>query len=104
MAVSVKKAILWRREVDNSPGMLASILQPLSEASADLQVVMAYRYPSGENKAAVELYPISGRKSAAAAQTAGLAPSPSPPCWSRATIDRGWATRSPKRSAMRGSM
>jgi hypothetical protein len=75
MAVSVKKAILWRREVDNSPGMLASILQPLSEASADLQVVMAYRYPSGENKAAIELYPVSGRKSAAAAQTAGLAPS-----------------------------
>ena len=71
----VKKAILWRREVDNSPGMLASILQPLSEVSADLQVVMAYRYPSGENKAAIELYPVSGRKSAAAAQTAGLAPS-----------------------------
>jgi hypothetical protein len=38
-------------------------------------VVMAYRYPSGENKAAIELYPVSGRKSAAAAQTAGLAPS-----------------------------
>ena len=75
MAVTVKKAILWRREVDNSPGMLASILQPLSEASADLQVVMAYRYPSGENKATIELYPVSGRKSAAAAQTAGLAPS-----------------------------
>ena len=31
MAVTLKKAILWRREVDNSPGMLASILQPLSE-------------------------------------------------------------------------
>jgi hypothetical protein len=75
MAVTVKKAILWRREVDNSPGMLANTLHPLSEASADLQVVMAYRYPSGENKAAIELYPVSGRKSVAAAQTAGLAPS-----------------------------
>ena len=74
MAVTVKKAILWRREVDNSPGMLGSILQPLSEAGADLQVVMAYRYPGGENKAAIELYPVSGKK-AAAAQTAGLAPS-----------------------------
>jgi len=75
MAVTVKKAILWCREVDNSPGTLASILQPLSEAGADLQVVMAYRYPAGENRAAIELYPVSGRKSAAAAQTAGLAPS-----------------------------
>jgi hypothetical protein len=75
MAVTVKKAILWRSEVDKSPGMLANILQPLSEAGADLQVVMAYRYPDGENKAAIELYPVSGKKSAAAAQTAGLAPS-----------------------------
>ena len=75
MAVTVKKAILWCREVDNSPGILASVLQPLSEAGADLQVVMAYRYPGGENKAAIELYPVSGRKSGAAAQTAGLAPS-----------------------------
>jgi hypothetical protein len=74
MAVTVKKAILWRREVDNQPGMLANTLQPLSEAGADLQVVMAYRYPGGENKAAIELYPISGKKSVAAAQTAGLAP------------------------------
>jgi hypothetical protein len=41
MAVSVKKAILWRREVDNHPGMLANTLQPLSEGGADLQVVMA---------------------------------------------------------------
>jgi hypothetical protein len=105
MAVTVKKAILWRREVDNHPGMLANTLQPLSEAGADLQVVMAYRYPGGENKAAIELYPVSGKKAAAAAQTAGLAPPPrpSPPCWSRATIGRGSATRSPKRSAMRGS-
>jgi hypothetical protein len=74
MAVSVKKAILWRREVDNQPGMLANTLQPLSEAGADLQVVMAYRY-RGENKAAIELHPVSGKKSVAAAQTAGLAPS-----------------------------
>jgi hypothetical protein len=75
MAVTVKKAILWRREVDNQPGMLANTLQTLSEAGADLQVVMAYRYPGTENKAAIELHPISGKKSVAAAQTAGLAPS-----------------------------
>jgi hypothetical protein len=75
LAVTVKKALLWRREVDNSSGMLANILQPLSKVGGDLQVVMAYRYPGGENKAAIELYPVSGRKSAAAAQTAGLAPS-----------------------------
>ena len=61
MAVTLKKAILWRREVDNRPGMLANTLQPLSEAGADLQVVMAYRYPGGENKAAIELHPVPVR-------------------------------------------
>ena len=75
MAVTVKKAMLWRKEVDNRPGMLASTLQPLTEAGADLQVVMAYRYPGGEDKAAIELHPVSGRKPNAAARAAGLAPS-----------------------------
>ena len=75
MAVTVKKAMLWRKEVDNRPGMLASTLQPLAEAGADLQVVMAYRYPGGEDKAAIELHPVSGRKPNAAARAAGLAPS-----------------------------
>ena len=73
MAVSVKKAVIWRKEIDIRPGMLASTLEPLSEAAADLQVVMAYRYPGGTDMAAVELDPVSGRKSVAAAKTAGLA-------------------------------
>ena len=47
MAVTVKKAVLWRKEIDNRPGMLANTLEPLSEAGADLQVVMGYRYPGG---------------------------------------------------------
>jgi hypothetical protein len=41
MAVTVKKAVLWSKEIDNRPGMLASTLKPLSEAGVDLQVVMA---------------------------------------------------------------
>src|SRR5712664_3347035 len=78
MAVSVKKATLWRGEVDNNPGMLANTLQPLAEAGADLQVVMAYRYPGGEDKAAIELHPVSGSKPNVAARAAGLAPSSIP--------------------------
>jgi hypothetical protein len=76
MAVTVKKAVLWRKEIDNHPGMLASTLEPLTEAGADLQVVMAYRYPGGADRAVIELHPVSGRKPTAAAKTAGLAPSP----------------------------
>lgn len=73
MAVAVKKATLWRKEVENRPGELASALEPLAQAGADLRVVMGYRY--GENKAAIELYPVAGRKSVAAAQQAGLSAS-----------------------------
>ena len=78
MAVTVKKAVLWRKEVANRPGMLAGALQPLSEAGADLQVLMAYRYPGSEDQGAVEVYPVSGRKLTAAAQAAGLSPSSIP--------------------------
>src|SRR5215472_17155725 len=78
MAVTVKKAILWRKEIDNRPGMLASTLEPLAEAGADLEVVMGYRYPGGTDKAAIELHPVAGRKPTAAAKKAGLARSPIP--------------------------
>jgi hypothetical protein len=67
----------WRKEIDNRPGELASALEPLAQAGADLQVVMAYRYP-GADKGAVELHPVSGRKPIAAAQTAGIARSSIP--------------------------
>ena len=78
MAVSVKKVTLWRTEVENKPGALSSVLAPLAEAGADLQVVMGYRYHGDEHKAAIEVCPVSGRKSTAAASKAGLAASAIP--------------------------
>lgn len=73
MAVAVKKITLWRREIEDRSGALATVLEPLAYAKADLQIVMGYRHPGDARKAAIEVYPVSGRKSAAAAQTAGLA-------------------------------
>jgi hypothetical protein len=78
MAGTVKKAVLWRKEIDNRPGMLADILGPLAEAGADLEVVMAYRSPGSTDTAAIELHPVTGRKPIAAAKAAGLAQSPIP--------------------------
>jgi len=78
MAVTVKKATLWRKEVENRPGELASTLEPLVGAGADLKVVMGYRYGPGESKAAIELYPVAGRKALAAAHQAGLSASTIP--------------------------
>jgi hypothetical protein len=73
MAVTVKEITLWRREIENRPGMLAHVLEPLAGSAADVQVLMAYRYPGDETRGAVELFPISGKKATAAAQAAGLA-------------------------------
>lgn len=78
MAVTVKKIVLWRREVENKPGALAAALAPLATTGVDLQVVMGYRYPGNESQAAIELYPVSGKKALAAAQAAGLTASSIP--------------------------
>jgi hypothetical protein len=78
MAVTVKKIVLWRREVENKPGVLSDTLEPLAGAGADLQVVMGYRFPGSESQAAIEVYPVSGKKLTAAAQEAGLSASSIP--------------------------
>lgn len=41
-------------------------------------VLMAYRYPGNEAKAAIELYPVSGKKLTASAMEAGLSVSSIP--------------------------
>jgi hypothetical protein len=75
MPVTVKKITLWRKELQNRPGTLAEALEPVSKSGADLHVVMGYCYPGDRTKAAVELFPVAGKKANAAAQSAGLAPS-----------------------------
>jgi len=78
MSLTVKKTVLWRKEVDNQVGALAQALEPLTKAGADLQVLMAYRYPGNEAKAMIELHPVVGKKLAAAAEQAGLSASSIP--------------------------
>ena len=78
MPVTVKPITLWRKEVDNQPGILAQTLEPFATGGADLHVVMGYRYPGNETKAAIELYPVAGKKLVSAAQAAGLTASPIP--------------------------
>src|SRR5215472_13376409 len=56
MPVSVKKISLWRAEVDNKPGALAALMQPLAAAGANLKVVMGYRHTAvKKGKAIVEI-------------------------------------------------
>lgn len=72
MPVTVKNISLWRREVGNQIGTLAQTLEPVTKAGANLRVLMGYRYPGNESRAAIELYPVSGKKVSAAATGAGL--------------------------------
>lgn len=75
MAHTIKKITLWRKEVENSAGILAGALAPIAHAGANIHVVMAYRYPGRESKGAIELYPVTGKKSATAAKEAGFSAS-----------------------------
>jgi hypothetical protein len=79
MPVSVKRITLWRAEVDNKPGALAALMQPLAGAGANLKVVMGYRHTAvKQGKAVVEIYPVSGKKATRAAEAAGLSGSAIP--------------------------
>jgi hypothetical protein len=72
MAITVKKIILWRAEVDDRPGALATALEPPVKAGADSKVVMGYRHPIAAGKATIQVFPISSKKAAAAVSAAGL--------------------------------
>ena len=61
MGLTLRRITLWREEVDNRPGILAKVLGPLADAGMNLQVVMGYRFPGNETKAAIEVYPVSGQ-------------------------------------------
>src|ERR1700740_3391130 len=79
MPVTVKNISLWRKETENKTGLLALTLEPLAKAGADLNVVMGYRLPGNDAKAAIEIYPLAGKKVTAAATETGLVASSIPP-------------------------
>lgn len=72
MPITVKTISLWRKEVENQVGTLAHTLEPVTKAGANLRLLMGYRYPGNESRAAIELYPVSGKKVTGAATGAGL--------------------------------
>jgi len=67
MAITVKPITLWRREIEHRPGALAETLAPLADSGINMQVLMAYRFPGNEERGAVELFPVSGKRATAAA-------------------------------------
>lgn len=79
MATTIKKIELWSVVVDNKAGALAAVLEPLAQAGADLEIVMATAIPGAGGKASIGVFPIKGRKVIAAARAAGLVPAATMP-------------------------
>ena len=78
MPVTVKSVTIWRKEVENQPGVLAAALEPLAQAGANLKVLMGYRLPGEEGRAAIEFFPIAGAKASKTAMAIGLTKSSIP--------------------------
>jgi hypothetical protein len=70
MALTVRKILLWRREAPDAPGVAATTLEPFAKSGADLKLVMGYRIHDAN--AAVEVWPVAGKKTVSVAREAGL--------------------------------
>jgi UTP:GlnB (protein PII) uridylyltransferase len=72
MALTVKKATLWRRELENRTGTLAQALKPFAKSGVSLQVVMGYTSVRPDGTSAVEVFPVTDAASEQVAKQAGL--------------------------------
>ena len=79
MTLSVKRGSLWRRELANRPGSLADVLEHLTKAGVNLQIITSYCYESREG-AAIEIFPIADLKAEEAAKAAGFTKAQSTCC------------------------
>jgi hypothetical protein len=77
MAITIKKGVLWRKEIDHQPGTFAKALEPFAKSGINLQIVMGY---SVSGKGAVEVFPIIDEKSKQAARDAGMTEAHEVPC------------------------
>jgi hypothetical protein len=72
MPYTVSKVDVWTRAIDDTPGSLAAVLEPLADAGVDLQFLIARRRTLVPGKGVVFLGGISGARGAKAAAAAGL--------------------------------
>jgi len=72
MPYSITKVDIWTGEMEDQVGGLTAKLEPLADAGADLEVVIARRQPDKPGKGVVFLGPVAGAKAVKAAEAAGL--------------------------------
>jgi hypothetical protein len=76
MAYSVNKVEMWSGEIDDQVGGLATKLEMLAKAGADLEIVVARRQPNVPGKGVVFLGPVTGANVVKAAEAVGLKKTP----------------------------
>ena len=72
MGIRIKQIGLWRTEVPNRPGALASALEPLAQQGADLKVVRVRAAPGKTTRKVIEIYPGEGHRAAMIARAGGF--------------------------------
>ena len=72
MALKVSKADVWAVTIDDRPGGAAEKLESLSQAGADLEMVLARRTSEQPGKGVMFVTPLKGAKATKAAQEAGM--------------------------------
>src|SRR5437879_11801186 len=78
LTLTVKQVKLWVYHGGDRKGLLADALEPLAAAGVHLQVVMAYRFPTELDRAAIEVFPIDGPTAEAEARRIGFVESDTP--------------------------
>ena len=69
---------MWRTEIQNKPGVLASTLEPVAQRNADLMVVSTHGVRGRPGRATVDILPGKGRRASIAARAAGFSLLPTP--------------------------
>jgi hypothetical protein len=72
MAIEASRSDVWTGTLDDRPGGLAEKLEALSQAGANLELVIARRTPEQAGKGVLFVAPVKGAKVLKAARAAGL--------------------------------
>jgi len=72
MKISASRAVVWAASIEDRPAGLAEKLEPLSEAGANLEYVLARRAPEQPGKGVVFVCPLQGVRQCRAAVNHGF--------------------------------
>ena len=103
MAVTVKKIVLWRKDVDNRTGILANALASLANAGTDIHVVMPIAFRARNPRLQLNFTRLQGGSPLPRPTKQDSARHQSRRCWSRTITGRALAMQPRRPLPVRGS-